>query len=203
MAEMTRRERILAASSRQRADKLPFIHNWRHSQMGWAERESRNMGMGITWARPCYIQTMHNVECTLTQPVSTGTAEVQRTYTTPVGSVSMDEKKEPGVGEWHANRSWKDVTPWAKSRMIKGPEDYDVVKYMVENTEYQPDYFPIEQAEDWLGDDGLVMAWIPKTPMALLMIEWVGSEEGRFYIHHARYREKVDERPWRTSHIRA
>lgn len=193
MAEMTRRERILATSRRKRADRLPFIHNWRHSQMGWAERESRNRGMGITWARPCYVQTMHNVECTLTQPASTGTAEVRRTYTTPVGSVSMDEKKEPGVGEWHANRSWRDVTPWAKSRMIKGPEDYDVVKYMIENTEYEPDYFPIEQAEDWLGDDGLVMAWIPKTPMALLMIEWVGSEEGRFYIHHARYREKVDE----------
>jgi hypothetical protein len=105
----------------------------------------------------------------------------------------MDEKREAGVGEWHANRSWKDIMPWAKSRMIKGPEDYDVVKYMVENTEYQPDYFPIEQARDWLGDDGLVMAWIPKTPMALLMIEWVGSEEGRFYIHHARYREKVEE----------
>jgi hypothetical protein len=29
--------------------------------------------------------------------------------------------------------------------------------------------------------------------MAMLMIEWIGSEEGRFFIHHARYREKVDE----------
>ena len=67
MTEMTRRERILAASRGERADRLPFIHNWRHSQMGWAERECRNKGMGITWARPCYVQTMHNVECTLTQ----------------------------------------------------------------------------------------------------------------------------------------
>ena len=31
MAEMTRRERILAASRRQIADRLPFFHNWRHS----------------------------------------------------------------------------------------------------------------------------------------------------------------------------
>jgi hypothetical protein len=149
--------------------------------------------MGISWARPCYIAEMHNVECTEKQDTSTGTVEVRRTYSTPVGSVYLDEKREPGVGQWHAQRSWKDIQPWAKSRLIKQPEDYDVVKYMVENTEYIPDYFPIEQAKEWLGDDGVVMSWIPKTPMSLLMIEWIGSEEGRFYIHHAKYRDKVEE----------
>jgi hypothetical protein len=135
---------------------------------------------------------MRNVECTETQEVSTGTVAVRRNYTTPVGSVYVDEKKEPGVGQWHANRSWRDVQPWQTSRLIKNPEDYDVVKYMVENTQYFPDYLPIEQGRDWLGEDGIVMSWITKSPMATMMIEWVGSEEGRFYIHHARYRDKVD-----------
>lgn len=192
MAEMSRRERIMAATRKGRADKLPFLHNWRHCQTGWTERECRNRGMGISWARPCYTFMMHNVECTETQEVSTGTVSVRRTYITPVGSVYLDEKKEPGVGQWHANRSWRDVQPWQKSRLIKTPDDYDVVKYMVENTEYTPDYFPIEQGRDWLGEDGVVMSWITKSPMATMMIEWIGSEEGRFYIHHARYRDKVD-----------
>ena len=193
MAEMTRRNRILTTSRKGRADKLPFLHNWRHCQLGWAERACRNSGMGISWARPCYIQKMHNVEYTEQQKVSTGTVEVRRTYSTPVGSIYMDEKREPGVGEWHANRSWNDVQPWAKSRLIKKPEDYDVLKYMIENTEYIPDYFPIEQAKEWLGDDGVVLSWIPKTAMSQMMIELVGGEEGRFYIHHARYRDKVEE----------
>lgn len=193
MAEMTRRGRIMAASRKERPDKLPFLHNWRHSQMGWAERECRNRGMGISWARPCYIMEMHNVESTEEQIVSTGTVVVRRTYNTPVGSVYLEEKRETGVEQWHALRSWKDVMPWQKRRLIAGPEDYEVVKYMVENTEFIPDYFPIEQANEWLGEDGVVMSWIPKTPMAMLMIEWIGSEEGRFYIHHARYRDKVDE----------
>jgi len=193
MAEMTRRNRILTTSRKERADKLPFLHNWRHSQLGGAERECRNRGMGISWARPCYTQKMHNVECTEKQEVSTGTVEVRRTYSTPVGSIYMDEKKEPGVGQWHANRSWNDVQPWAKDRLIKTPKDYDVLKYMIENTEYIPDYFPIEQAKDWLGDDGVVLSWIPKTPMSQMMIELVGGEEGRFYIHHAKYRDKVEE----------
>ncbi len=190
---MTRRERIMTASRKGRADKLPFLHNWRHSQMGWAERECRNRGMGISWARPCYIMEMHNVESTEEQVASTGMVLVRRTYNTPVGSVYLEEKREPGVGQWHGLRSWRDVMPWQKSRLIKEPKDYEVVKYMVENTEYIPDYFPIEQANEWLGEDGVVLSWIPKTPMAALMIELIGSEEGRFYIHHARYRDKVDE----------
>jgi len=64
---------------------------------------------------------------------------------------------------------------------------------MVDHTEYQPYYFPIEQAKEWLGEDGLVVASLPHSPMQMLMIDWVGSEEGRFYIHHARYRKKVDD----------
>jgi hypothetical protein len=189
---MTRRERIMAASRKGRVDRLPFLHCWRHSQIGWAERECRNRGMGISWARPCYIMKMHNVDSTEEQVVSTGEVVVRRTYSTPMGSVYLDEKREPGVGQWHAQRSWKDVMPWQKKRLIQEPQDYEIVKYIVDNTEYIADYFPIEQAKEWLGEDGVVMSWIPKTPMALLMIEWIGSEEGRFYIHHARYRDKVE-----------
>ena len=58
---------------------------------------------------------------------------VRRTYSTPVGSVWTEERREPGVGQWHAQRSWRDVSPWQTARMIKGPDDYAVVKYMVEN----------------------------------------------------------------------
>ena len=33
----------------------------------------------------------------------------------------------------------------------------------------------------------------PHSPMQMLMIDWVGSEQGRFFIHHARYRELVED----------
>jgi uroporphyrinogen-III decarboxylase len=85
------------------------------------------------------------------------------------------------------------VSPWQIHRLIKEPQDYDVLKYMVEHTEYKPYYFPIEQAKEWLGDDGIVIAGLPHSPMQMLMIDWVGSEGGRFYIHHAKYRDKVEE----------
>jgi len=193
MAEMTRYERIMTATHKKRTDKLPFFHCWRHSQIGWAERECRNRGMGIFWARPPYIVKMHGVDSTETQVVSSGEVVLRRTYSTPVGSIYLDEKREPGVEQWHGLRSWRDVSPWQTDRLIKGPEDYKVLKYMVENTEWTPYYFPVEQAMDWLGDDGVVLSSLPHSPMQMLMIDWIGSEGGRFFIHHAKYPDLVED----------
>jgi hypothetical protein len=193
MGEMTQRERILATIRKQRADKLPFLHNWRHMQQGRAERECRMKGMGISWARPSYIYTMHGVKMTETQEVTSGEQFIHRTYSTPVGEIFVEEKRNTGVEQWHALRSWADVQPWQVSRAIKGPEDYKVLKYMIENTEYAADYFPIEQAKDWLGEDGVVMDFLPHSPIHELLITWIGADGGQFFIHQARYPELVED----------
>ena len=194
MAEMTRRERIMAASRKGTADRIPFFHNWRHSQQGGAERECRNRGMGLSWARPSYTFTWHGTEVSeIEKTWHTGTQTVRRTFTTPVGSISLVEKRDPGVYQWHGNRSWRDVTPWQTERAIKEPADYKVLKYMYENLEIKADYFALEQAKDWLGEDGFVWDWVPHAGLQLLMIDWIGSEGGRFFIHHARYPDLVDE----------
>ena len=130
MAEMSRRERMMAASRGERADRLPFFHYWRHSQIGWAERKCRNRGMGMNWTRPCFAQTMHGVEVSERRISRQGQTLWEQTYSTPVGSVSCVELREPGVGEWHGQRSWRDISPWQTECLIKGPEDYPVVQYI-------------------------------------------------------------------------
>ena len=92
MSQTTRHDRILAASRHQPTDRLPFFHYWRHSQIGWAERECRNRGMGMCWARPCYVEKMHGVEVTEQPWRLVGQTLVRRTYTTPVGSVWIGGK---------------------------------------------------------------------------------------------------------------
>jgi hypothetical protein len=190
---MTRRERLLAATRKQRADRLPFFHYWRHCQTGWAERECRNRGMGMNWVRPPYVEKLHGVDVTEKRAVISGRPIIRRTYSTPVGSAYEDEYREPGVGQWHANRSWRGSVPWITDRLIKTPDDYKVVKYVVEHTEYVADYFPIEQAMDWLGEEGVVLDGLPHSPMQMLMIDWVGSEGGRFFYHHADHPELVED----------
>ncbi len=193
MTGMTRHERVMTAVRRERADKLPFFHYWRHSQIGWAERRSRNMGMGINWTRTPYVETMHGTTVTEQQVVVNGQRLIRRTFDTPVGSIWEEERREPGTGKWHADRSWKDIAPWITQRRIKGPDDYKVLKYIVENTEYTADYFPIEQAIDWLGEDGVVMDALPHSPMQMLMIDWVGSDEGRIFYHLADFPDLVED----------
>jgi len=190
---MTPKERILSTVRGELADRVPFFHYWRHMQTGQAERECRNRGMGVCWVRPCYIASMPHVEVTERQEVTTGASEIVRTYHTPVGSVSLRERRDAGTEQWKALRSWRDITPWQTERLIKKPEDYDIVKFMVEDTEYKPYYFPIEQAQDWLGEDGVVIAGLPHSPMQMLLINWIGTDGGRFYIHYFRYRDKVEE----------
>ena len=121
---------------------------------------------GDELVRPAYVEKLHGVEISERRvPAAPGFSAVQRTYTTPVGSVWLEEWREPGVGEWHAQRSWRGQTPHLKERLIKGPEDYAVVQWMVEHTEYLADYFPIEQAMDWLGEDGVVLSGLPHWPI--------------------------------------
>ena len=189
---MTRAEGIGAASRRQGTGRVPFFHYWRHSQIGWAERQCRNAGMGMCWTRPCATETVHGVEVVERRVERRGQTLWETTYSTPVGEASVVELREPGVGQWHGNRSWRDVTPWHVERLIKEPEDYAVVQWMVEHSSYAADYFPIEQATEWLGDDGLVLCALPHSPMQTLMIDWVGSEGGRFYYHLADYPEVVE-----------
>jgi hypothetical protein len=190
---MTRRERILNATRGERVDRLPFFHYWRHSQFGYAERDCRNRGMGMNWDRPPYVTKLHGVEITEQRAVVDGQPLFRRTYTTPIGSVYEEERREPGVGLWHGSRSWKSILPWVTSRLIKRPEDYSVVKYIVEHTEYVADYFPIEQALEWLGEEGVVLDSLPHSPMQMLMIHWVGSEEGRFFYDMADYPDLVED----------
>ena len=193
MVEMTRQQRIMATSRKEPADKLPFFHYWRHSQIGWAERECRNKGMGMNWVRPPFIMTIHDVGISESQARKNGQTVYRRTFNTPVGSIYYDEVRPPGVGQWHAQRSWKDIQPWQTERLIKGPDDYKVLKYIVEHTEYKADYFPIEQAMEWLGEDGVVMDGLPHSPMQMLMINWVGSEGGRFFYHYVDYPDLVED----------
>jgi len=193
MLSISNRARILTASRGELADRLPFFHYWRHCQVGWAERQARNLGMGICWVRPPYVEVLHDVRVTEEYITLSGRPVVRRTYTTPLGSVTQAEYREPGTGQWHANRSWRDSTPWLVEHPVKGPEDYPVMRFIAEHTEYQADYFPIEQAIDWLGDEGLVLDSLPHSPFQTLLISWIGTDENRFFYHLADYPELVNE----------
>jgi hypothetical protein len=113
-------------------------------------------------------------------------------YHTPVGVV-RERFSMRGVGTrtFIHEYSWNGMTPWRIEHAIKNREDYEVLKFMIEDTVYKPCYEAIRLAQRWVGDDGIVMTLLPYSPLQIMMISWVGIPT--FYIHFTKYREKVEE----------
>lgn len=181
------KERILAQLRGEIPDKVPLFHIDHHILRGEKEREARNRGMGIIVYRPCHLESMRNVEIVS----RTESGSLVRTYKTPLGSLS--EVLAVGVGYGCGGpdfRDWKGVQPRRKELLVKKPEDYEILKFIVENIHYEPYYLAIEDQIRNLGSDGIVVTVLPYEPMQRLIIEWV--EWKRFYID-LRKRTKVIE----------
>lgn len=193
---MTARERILAALQGEPVDKVPFTHWHRHFPRGQTEREVRNRGMALCLRLPCFLETKPNVEVFQSSTYTGGVRLIKYTYHTPLGEVYELRKAGIGYGEGVWGRDYKGLTPWRISpekggRLIKTPEDYDTVKFMVEDTQYTPYCEALEDYNRYLGDDGLVITSLPYTPFQRMLIEWVGPTQ--LYRDYARHRDKVDE----------
>ena len=182
------RERMLALVRGQAPDRIPFFHTDHHLLRGEKEREARNRGLGLLVYRPCYVESLPNVEI-VTKHVNN---KLKRTYSTPVGSLT--EVQEIGVGYGNAGyafRDWKGVIPAIREFLVKKPEDYKVLKFIVENLHYEPYYYAVQDQLEHLGHDGLVVSDLPYEPLERLLLDWVDWK--RLYIDLARKPTVIDE----------
>jgi len=104
---------------------------------------------------------------------------ISRTYVTPVGNVC--EKYKAGLA----------LTDWPYEWVIKDIEDYDIVKYIIENTEYFARYEDFLRAENVLGDDGIVAAITPKSPLQSMLLNLMGYK--RFFLDARKQRKEFDD----------
>ena len=183
---MSPRERILCMLNGGKPDKVPFAHCDRHLPRGEMERAARNMGMGLLCYRPCYIEYVQDVELT----VKYEGEYIVRRYDTPVGSVFERLRVGVGYGQACFGRDWKGMQPIRTSFMVKGLEDYRVLKFIAENLHFKPYYYPVEDQDRRLGEDGIVVSTLPYEPMQRLVIEWVGY---RLYVDMLKNKDVVEE----------
>ncbi len=183
---MNSRERILALLNRGTSDRIPFAHCDRHLPRGEKERKARNMGMALLCYRPCYTESTSGVKITTQDEPGS----VTTTYGTPIGSLTEVMRVGVGYGQALFGRDWRGIQPLRTQYLVKKPEDYKILKFIIENTHYKPYYYPVEDQLQRLGDDGIVITTIPYEPMQRLLVTWVGS---RLYIDLLRNREEVEE----------
>ena len=193
---VTARNRIAEALRGEPVDKVPFTHWHRHFPRGETEREVRNRGMALCLRLPCFLENRPNVQIVQSSVCTSGAKLIKYTYHTPLGEAYELRKAGIGYGDGVWGRDYKGLTPWRISpekgrRLIKSPKDYDIVKFIVEDTRYTPYYEAIEDYKHYLGDDGLVITSLPYTPWQMMLINWVGPAQ--LYRDYVRHRDKVEE----------
>jgi hypothetical protein len=182
---MTLREQLLAFYRRQNTGKIPWAaYGGFLLPTGWNERQLRNAGCGwIQWAPVCswlppgmshmngwmFESEAKNVEMSVRFCWKDGHRAIHRVYETPVGSVWEELREEPG---YHSL--------WVKKFFIETPGDYEVMKYIVEHTVFRPSYEAFLEAQANLGEDGVELAVVDRSPFQKMLLELCGTERLTF-----------------------
>ncbi len=191
---MTNRERMLAIMAGKSPDRIPWIPRlllwWlAHKNAGtlpekyegWRLRDiERDLGMG-TAARDGKIFTTRckNVDIT----VQYDDRNIVTEWITPIGSVTSRKRRTPELDA-------AGIAPLEVEKPLKTPEDYDVVMYIVENTEYYPCYEEYESYDAEIGDDGYPLVATGDGPFHSYLEKWAGYEHG--YLDLYDYTDKVE-----------
>ncbi len=192
---MTNRERLLAIMDGKSPDRIPWIPRlliWHraHTMLGslpdrfegMALREvEADLGMGTPARDGRVFSPVQGGDVEITERKE-GTSVVT-TYRTPKGSVSTryqtsDELESIGLPSLEMEH------------MIKGPDDFAPVEYLLEYTTYEPTYDAYLDYEAEVGDDGYPLVPAGDCPLHHYLQKFCGYENGFFLLHD--FTDKVE-----------
>ena len=167
---MNVRERTLAVLHREKPDKIPWISYEHYIPRGQTGREMRNKGLGIQVYEKCFTVSTPNVSIEEKKVESApGKATIEKTYHTPVGSVSQKIRTTP----FYINK-YIHISSFLVEHMVKDLDDYDVARFIIEDHVFHPDYEPIEICQRAIGDDGVVFTVVSFSPFMDLSVNYMG-----------------------------
>lgn len=173
---MTPRKRVEAVLRGELPDRVPLTMYESKIPQCAAERRLRNEGLCIVYRTSVFKTHTPDVE-TRTEGFGVDGASYVRTFfRTPVGELS--EVSRPAG-----------FTSWNVERRFKRPEDYRVLRFMVENQRFEEDYAAYAKKEADLGGDFILRAALGLTPLHQIMIHWMGLET--FAVEWAERRGEV------------
>jgi len=69
-----------------------------------------------------------------------------------------------------------------KVNMVQGLEDLKKIRYLYEHTFYEPDYDLAQRRYETIGDNGVVLCYMPRSPMAEMAVLRAGIENCTYMI---------------------
>jgi hypothetical protein len=179
---MRMKERVTEALTWGQPDYVPWIPKKGHTPRDpEILKRLLDLGMGISYAMGVQKQSSPNV----TSETRTSGDYRVTTYHTPVGEVSQ---------KWRINlprEGGERGDTWIVERPIKGPDDYKVVKFMVEDKVHEPNYVDVPPLMEEVADHGVVQTSTGYTPLMQLIVHYMGFR--RLVIELKRRREMVED----------
>ena len=185
---MTNRERILAILAGRTPDRIPWIPRlsiWyeAHRRLGTLPPEYRGLSLreverdvfGGTAARDAIIWRirLRNVEIRVHRPSE---METITEYVTPVGTVTTQLRATE-----HLRRHG--IQDSEVGFMLKRREDYAVVEYVVEHTDYLPAYEEYAAYEAEIGEEGYPMVNCGDCPLHHWMRALCGYQQAFYHLN--------------------
>jgi uroporphyrinogen-III decarboxylase len=179
------RERFMAVMKGEPVDRIPWVARmeiWYNARLNTDTLPSefegchlydihRRIGMGILGRYPLFQERLHDSVRVTTE---TDDRAIITTYQTPLGSVSTRDELAPRLKEMGVE------SPLRREFMIREDAHYDVVRYILEHTDYQPDYEGYQAYDDQIGDQGVTLAFVNRSPLQRMLIEIMGYEKTYF-----------------------
>ena len=181
---MNERERVLAVLKGQKPDRIPWFADLDY-WMGYLKTEgrmpekyqnqgiyqlSRDLGAGF------YLQgynPYHEIHDYQESIESQGNQRITR-IATPHGELRQVETWLPDAYCW----AWTE-------HFVKSWRDLKALRYAFEHTHYEPDYQLASDRYDLIGDNGIVLCYLPRSPFMVTTVLLAGIETVSFSIADA------------------
>jgi hypothetical protein len=158
------RQDILAALRRQTPRHIPWTIHHELLPRGSLERELRGQGLAIVekGVRP-YREGASRVSVEERQGWEGDSRVILRTWHTPLGELQARQREGP------------DGSLWTERWPLACPADFRLLEYIAEDADYRPNDEAVAAAQRDLGEDGIVLCRLMRSPLQRLLAEWLGA----------------------------
>jgi hypothetical protein len=179
MRAMSTHDRMMAVYRKELPDRIPLSIYSRYLPRGSHERELRERELGIIdyhaavsllappWhVYPDYLSEVTGVDLRITYSWENGQRMETRSLETPVGTIWQQSRKDPTYG-----------SDWITRYYVSNAEDYKILQYVVEHTVFRRNEEQLAARIRDLGQDGVVLGRVDRSPYQKLLIELAGPEQ--------------------------
>lgn len=179
------RERLMAVMRGEPVDRTPWVARmdiWYHARLntdtlpeefkGYGLYDiHREIGMGILGRHPIFQERLDE---TVTVTTQRDENSILTTYETPLGSVRTKDVLAPRLKEMGVE------SPLRKEFMITEKAHYAIVGHILQHTTYVPNYDSYMEYDSKIGEEGVTLSFVSRSPLQRLLIEIMGYEKTYF-----------------------